>query len=348
MIVRQPDKVHTAFNPIVFEVQTPLKEVEMDVRIEDQITRLKKEVFNGRAIFDISPIIRQAFREEVIRGNRTYWEDKYLSLNYSVKLEDRELYYTALNAVVQAGESSSLVERQGNFLTKFERLRFYEGYERVISVLGFENANYYNFSQETQKLISLNGRVYNLNLKGSEYLAISNGRLEDELLTTNNDEVITDNLGNPIVIIKGITGEVIKRKYIDSVCVPENPFYVRWVNVLGGRDYWMFGYRQYESKTIMERKEFMPYSDSSEVKGFVRDLSLKGRGAITAGAGNLNSNEYEALSDIIYSPMVEYFNEELGLWIEVKAEEVELNGDNRSYVHSIELKFILPTRQLQF
>lgn len=348
MIARQPAKVHTAFNPVVFEVQTSLEQVEMTVRIGSDVIELTKEAFNGIVLFDISPILTKAFKDAGMVGNGTYWEDYYLSVNYNVKLEGQEIYFTAVNSVVQAGESSSLVAKQGSFLTKFDRLRFYPGYERVISVLGFDEANYFNFEGESQRAVNISGKVYNTNVKESNYIAISNNTGVEEYLTTNDDVVITDNLGNPIVIVRGSAGLTIKRKYIDTCCVPQQPFYVRWVNTLGGRDYWMFSYRQYESNSIAERKEFIPYTDTSEVSSFTKTLSLKGKQTITAGAGNLNSNEYEALKDIIYSPRVEYYNEELGKWIEVQIDDVELSNDTRSFVHGLALNFLLSTRQMQF
>lgn len=348
MITKQPDKVHAAFNPVVFEVQTALDNVEMAVRTSNEVINLKKEAFNGVAVFDISPILAKAFKDVEMVGNRTYWEDGYLSVNYNVKLEGQEILFTAVNSAVQAGESSSLTGKQGSFLTKFDRLRFYPGYERVISVLGFDEANYFNFEGESQRAVNISGKVYNTNIKESNYIAISNNTGVDEYLTTNDDVIITDNLGNPIVIIRGSAGLVVKRKYIDTYCIPNHPLYVRWINALGGRDYWMFSYRQYESNSISERKEFTPYSNTSEVSSFTKTLSLKGKQTITAGTGNLNNNEYEALKDIIYSPRVEYYNEELQKWIEVQIEDVELTSDKRSFVHGLELSFLLPTRQMQF
>ena len=348
MITKQPDVVHTAFNPVIFEVQTALSQVALDVRIGTEVVALNKEAFNGLAVFDISPILSKAFKDTGMIGNGTYWEDSYLAVNYNVKLEGQKIYFTAVNSVVQAGESSSLVAKQGSFLTKFDRLRFYPGYDRVLSVLGFNEANYFNFEGESQRAVNISGKVYNFNLKESDYIAISNNTGVDEYLTTNDDVVITDNLGNPIVIIRGSAGLTIKRKYIDTCCIPQQPFYVRWVNTLGGRDYWMFSYRQYESNSIAERKEFIPYADTSEVSSFTKTLSLKGKQAITAGAGNLNSNEHDALKDIIYSPRVEYYNEELMSWIEVRIDDVELSNDSRSFVHGLSLNFLLPTRQMQF
>ena len=348
MITKQPDAVHTAFNPVIFEVQTALSQVALDVRIGTEVVALNKEAFNGVAVFDISPILSKAFKDTGMIGNGTYWEDSYLAVNYNVKLEGQEIYFTAVNSVVQAGESSSLVAKQGSFLTKFDRLRFYPGYDRVLSVLGFNEANYFNFEGESQRAVNISGKVYNFNLKESDYIAISNNTGVAEYLTTNDDVVITDNLGNPIVIIRGSAGLTIKRKYIDTCCIPQQPFYVRWVNTLGGRDYWMFSYRQYESNSIAERKEFIPYADTSEVSSFTKTLSLKGKQTITAGAGNLNSNEHDALKDIIYSPRVEYYNEELMSWIEVRIDDVELSNDSRSFVHGLSLNFLLPTRQMQF
>lgn len=348
IIKKQPASIHTAFNPIVFEIESTSQEVEIVVAIGGKPFHMTKEVFGGSVVFDLSPIIRNHFSGEPTPLGRDYWEDPYLAVTYTVAIDGQEYNYTAVNAVVQVGESSSLVAKQGSFLTKFDRLKYYPGYKRIISILAFNGVNYFNFAEEAKKSVNTLTRVYNTYLQESSYIAISNDSTTDEYLTTNDDQVITDNLGNPIIIIRAGSGATEVRKYIDVMCIPDSPLYVRWVNSLGGIDYWMFSYRQLEADSISEREEYTPYTIGVDVNYLSKTLSLQGDKSIIAGASGINTNEYEAIKDVIYSPKVEYYNAELDKWIEVMVDDVELSRDTRSSTHSIEINFKLPQRQLQF
>lgn len=348
IIKKQPASIHTAYNPIVFEIESTSQEVEIVVAIGGKPSHMTKEVFGGLVIFDISPIICNHFAGGATPLGRDYWEDPYLAVNYTVVIEGQEFNYIAVNSVVQIGENSSLVAKQGSFLTKFDRLKYYPGYKRIISILAFNGVNYFNFAEEAKKAVNTLTRVYNTYLQESSYIAISNDSTTDEYLTTNDDRVITDNLGNPIIIIRAGSGATEVRKYIDVMCIPDSPLYVRWINSLGGIDYWMFSYRQLEADSISEREEYTPYTIGVDVNYLSKTLSLQGDKSIIAGASGINTNEYEAIKDVIYSPKVEYYNADLEKWIEVMVDDVELSRDTRSSTHSIELNFKLPQRQLQF
>ena len=51
-------------------------------------------------------------------------------------------------------------------------------------------------------------------------------------------------------------------------CVPQSPFYVRWLNRFGGLDYWMFELRQEFKRKQSSYEDFEPYiTDYSQASG---------------------------------------------------------------------------------
>lgn len=136
---------------------------------------------------------------------------------------------------------------------------------------------------------------------------------------------------------------------IEIMDAPCNPFYARWLNRQGGFDYWMFGVRQFFTRGIESQQTFMPdITDITTATGTEKSYQLTGQEAVRVRAEGLTTNEYESLSKLIYSPQIEWYNEQVGKWITL----IVINGgserDTRATLSEVEFTFKLPTPQVQF
>lgn len=131
--------------------------------------------------------------------------------------------------------------------------------------------------------------------------------------------------------------------------VPANPFYVRWLNQLAGYDYYMFQNQQKISITTADRKTVTRYErEQPGVRFGEQTITLNGERKITVGAEHLDNTEFEALSLIQLSPIVEWYNESAGRWINILVDKAELARNTSSDRHALEITFKLPELNTQF
>lgn len=345
---RLPSLIHAAFNPIIVEVEDATLDTISISMLADKAYILEKETFNDKAIFDLSPIVRLLFNDTITNGSQNWFIDNNLVVKYTAKILETTYYFTALNAVRQIKESLDLLPSRGTFLTQFERLKFYEDYATQISVLSDETGLYFSFDSGTQEYVSLSNSTFCFQLKEADYASISNAINDNVYLTTEDNEVITNEAGEEIVIITG-GGTIIERRMpIDTCCIPENPFYVRWINQLGGWDYWMFSRKQLLTNAISDSVTFTPYQDdTSIIDSTNKQLALTAKQSILVGAEQLTNNEFDVISKIIYSPKIQLYNKDTFDWTGLLVEDTKTEKETSLSKQSIELTFVLPTPQIQ-
>lgn len=130
--------------------------------------------------------------------------------------------------------------------------------------------------------------------------------------------------------------------------VPPRPFYVRWINRLGGFDYWMFSTSQQFSKGIKKGLETVKQFNDGRLGGCERAFGAEAENTVKVGAENLSSDEFELLSSLGFSPLIEYYDREKSRWfrlIPAKSSAEYLSGETRQ---EIEMEFDLPETRLQF
>ena len=130
-------------------------------------------------------------------------------------------------------------------------------------------------------------------------------------------------------------------------CIPRNPFYVRWINRYGGWDYWMFSKRQTFEREIKNLQTFNPYiSDYSIVDGTTVVIDKTVESKLTIGAEGLTATEWNLLSFIADSVLVQWYNEDSRSWIEIIVEKTKLEMQTDNALHGMEFTIQLPTPQL--
>ena len=129
-----------------------------------------------------------------------------------------------------------------------------------------------------------------------------------------------------------------------------NTFYVRWINTLGGWDYWLFEGKIYEGFKVENGNNYESYFDNiSDTKDFENVTFKNVSPAVQVGSNTLTKNEAEGLKILPTSPKIYWYNEELSKWIGVRVEPGTFNiRSTKDDYFNIELTFVKPKYFNQF
>ena len=338
MIVTQhPPLIHSLFNPCLVKV-TQGTETKAEIRVSNNddygnYTILTREYFAGKATFDIKKVLRSLMIDRITPIDTTpCWIDKNLFIEYTVRNADMDVIYqaTAIFSVAQIQESSNYSDKRARFLTAFDRIKKYNGYPVELVVLAFREGNtYIRYGGEDFTQVDANVFVLPLPLSESSFsVTVCNYEFESVPIQEDYKQFIMP-IENPIM--------------------PENPFYIRWINRQGGYDYWMFSYRQYLTRSISNQQTFNPYVENQETADSFEELyDLSANESVRVGTEGLNANDYDCVSKLIYSPKIEHYNPETMKWSRIFVEKGDNELDTRSILNQLEFTFKLPTVQLQF
>lgn len=136
---------------------------------------------------------------------------------------------------------------------------------------------------------------------------------------------------------------------IEDRCTPPAPFYVRWINTLGGVDYWMFSKSQEYAPQVSSSALYEQYNaDPAAARTNRRAYALTTKNNITVGANGVPASAWEALQWLPFSPLIERYNEKLGKWIGLTVAKYEGAVMTEHSTHDIEITFDLPAINTQF
>lgn len=100
-----------------------------------------------------------------------------------------------------------------------------------------------------------------------------------------------------------------------EACVPDYPFYVRWVNRLGGWEYHMFSANKRKGAEVKETDSFTPYSGTLTGANRTREtLSIERTDVVEVGEEQLNPDTFALLASIALSPRIDVYNTVLQRW----------------------------------
>lgn len=132
-------------------------------------------------------------------------------------------------------------------------------------------------------------------------------------------------------------------------CVPESPFYVRWINQVGGVDYYMFSRRQEYEQTVKQVSSYEVVVDNiATARANSRAYALNVENRVTVGADGIPGDIYKALRLLPFSPVIEWWNEELSKWIALTPSKFTGKRRSSDSTHAIEVSFDLPRLNLQY
>lgn len=289
----------------------------------------------GVVRIDISQYVRRLFGHwtTTVEGIPLY-ADRLFRYKWTISVmnEVQELLTyaqgTAINAVVQVGEDPDLTKQRGTFRTEFPDLRKYKGYELTVGII---------------PPLATDGRpkINSLYIEHKEFA-------DHCIFEVSNQSKLT-------LSIEKQTGwipfdEVQQELAVEQVfCTPNNPFYVRWINQMGGYDYWMFGKRQVFTNKTENKKTFKPYIYDIKRAQITTELyKFDVTEQVVVGVEQLKNEHFKPLSKIILSPQIEWYNESTSKWIQVYIADYDFDYNTAKSSQDIEITFSLPDKQLQF
>lgn len=359
IVAMNPPERHPAYDPICFEFKkedgsdNSLESNKLSIVKNNETIATLKRFFNGDvSFFDISSVVRTLFSEDIepiSNIGHSVIASHHLAATYNIKTLPLfngivSQNYKAYRSVSQVRNPLGIFE--GGFLTNFEKLYRYQGYPVFVAFIPLkENMDFaVNGLNETVDILN---PCYILTLNDVNIASIYTHGGDE--LRTNQDVIIYNNEAKILYITNDVTGYKEANLYVKEKCVPESPFYVRWLNLLGGYDHWMFQKKQTRTDIIEDvtfHKKYISFPDSQNNP--VNPTSKKITRKIKIGSHNLTKNEYDVISKLAYSPIIEWFDESVEKWKGVNIEKAENTSDSNLKTHDVEFELILPEPRLQF
>lgn len=136
--------------------------------------------------------------------------------------------------------------------------------------------------------------------------------------------------------------------FIDTE-IPCNPFYIRWINRKGGWDTYMFEQHKKYTQEVDRGDQYVlansrgPYA--SQTRG---ELAPEFKNIVQAGAEQLDENDFNLLKGIALSPLVQRFNDSIGIWQRVLVNDTDLTWDTKTPRNTVSYEFQLIDEQTQW
>ncbi len=343
--------VYEAFNPIEVEITATTEadgeELLCVVGINGSYFSLYRSAIDGAATFDLSRIFTQGFKEseEIIYTHPIgvdIIEDYRLFINGAVtctSTSGSQPNIAVLNAVRQWGEATYFQDSANPALNKECvatldqssttwncQIKKYQNYPLRLAFfnvadpsLVVSTSNNSWIGNSTQTFTRSNGSI-------ARFFAVDIDQLSSDSLVVGTHQIVTISI-------------------VDT-CVPENPYYIRWINDIGGWEYNMFSYNRQHSFSLADRVNIQRPQGSATSQSMVSATPTQ---SITIVEEGLSYAEFVRLSGIVVAPIVEHYNEDTGEW------ESLLVGEDTSVVYepsttqqSITIELIEPRPLLQF
>lgn len=131
--------------------------------------------------------------------------------------------------------------------------------------------------------------------------------------------------------------------------VPCNPFYIRWINQKGGWDTYMFEQHKKYAQEVDRGDQYVlansrdPYA--SQTRG---ELAPEFKNIVQAGAEQLDENDFNLLKGIALSPLVQRYNDSIGVWQRVLVNDTDLTWDTKTPRNTVSYEFQLIDEQTQW
>ena len=131
--------------------------------------------------------------------------------------------------------------------------------------------------------------------------------------------------------------------------IPCNPFYIRWINQKGGWDTYMFEQHKKYTQEVDRGDQYVlansgdPYA--SQMRG---ELAPEFKNIVQAGAEQLDENDFNLLKGIALSPLVQRYNDSIGVWQRVLVNDTDLTWDTKTPRNTVSYEFQLIDEQTQW
>lgn len=322
-IQKELDSLQEVRNQTTIDPITFVAHIGNDPAMKRTVTITPEQGPDGKSHIDLSYIMRRAF---VDTPNSYHYDGNILANGYIDDNGTSKANFYAVNAVGQLGYYDSSKGFDGYAKLTSTPLTRYKGYPFYITLRApkYETLDcfaYYNGS--------------------SVWSGIVHYPLGNIFISANEP-----NINKIDVWTLGEDSEFITSYPVAEGCVPDAPFYVRWINTSGGWDSWMFERRE-ETDDVEDVNNIQLYiADPTDTQ---QTVSLNAARTVTVGEGLLSKDDYRTLAALPRSPRIQWYNEELQRWQTIViAEGFSASWNSRNGFGSVEFTFALPRILTQF
>ena len=289
--------------------------------IEVAGVELTAEPIDGVTTFFLDGILRSLYADgrTIINGCSLHYTDS--SISTQVEINGGKYFF--VRGVAQAGRRRSAVPWV--FLITKTALQWYEGYELGV-VFFVENPDADDWD------------VVSGDIHGDIEQGFNNhSNIKQAVVFTDiSTPPFSTGWGNLIGI--KFNGEMKYAVALQKKCVPAHPFYVRWINELGGYDYHMFECNQQHAYELASQTNFdMQDGDGQQVV-----IDKTGNHTIEVSSGLVTSQNAIAIAKLVLSPDIRWYDEKSGQWIRITASQQSIIMQTEQPTSEVVLKFVLP------
>lgn len=279
------------------------------------------EPIDGVATFFLDGILRSLYADgrTIIDGCSLHYTDAAISLQADINGGR----YWFVRGVAQAGRKRNAVPWV--FMMTKTALQWYEGYELGV-VFCVENPDGLDWDVVSG---DINGEIE----QGNHY---HSGVKRAIVFTDLSTPPFSTGWGNLIGIKFG--DEMRDAVALQKNRVPAHPFYVRWINELGGYDYHMFECRQQHAYELASQTTYdMQDGDRQQVV-----LEKTGNHTIEVSSGLVTRQNAIAIAKLVLSPDIRLYDEQAGKWIRITAPQQSISLQTEQPTSEVVIKFVLP------
>lgn len=289
--------------------------------IEVAGVELTAEPIDGVATFFLDGILRSLYEDGrmIILGCNHHYTDAAISVQVDIKGGK----YWFVRGVAQACRSRNAVPWR--FMMTKTALQWYEGYELGV-VFCVDNPDADDWD------------IVSGNIHGDIEQGFNNhSNIKQAVVFTDlSTPPLSTGWGNLIGIKFG--GEMQDAVALQKKSVPAHPFYVRWINELGGYDYHMFECNQQHAYELASQTTYdMQDGDGQQVV-----LEKTCNHTIEASSGLVTRQNAIAIAKLVLSPDIRWYDEQAGQWIRITAPQQSISMKTEQPTSEVVLKFVLP------
>ena len=161
------------------------------------------------------------------------------------------------------------------------------------------------------------------------------------------EQIDTVSTNKPMEGELALMNDGVKRDSIQvkEMPVPVHPFYVRWVNTLGGWDYFMFACNQKQMKSLSENDSYEKYIVWSRY-GVRSNYNKAATHTIEVSTGVIDRATLESVAELIFSPLIQVYDPDAQSWIEIQVKDGKPELMANQPTGEMLITFELPTPQM--
>lgn len=327
------------------------------------------EIYFKGVVYDFSFIRETLFKKQRTPfSSYTVGRDDFLYNEVTIKIPGELVNtYGVVNGSFDFDINNYLIK---DYVFQFRKLRSrlkkYAGYPLSVDLLCDKTAfNKLNLNGVQVSTISLDAFPY-INFQipdGVFVLSVTSNIVDTESQLVSNDLDILVSNDLSLLTSKGanIPPPADQRVFIDAQsCIPENPFYVRFLTKLGSWEYQMFERRE-KKVTLSDRESYLQDSfkgikDVYALRGARRkQLGGKENVVVTCCARNITMQEVEILQQMITSRCIEYYDPNLSgfedenkypSWEEITVANFPVISDRGETGIDFSVEFLMPYQNI--